>query len=254
MDRIEELRGNLVKKKKHLIHLRDMNEKIDEELIEARAELVSAGEVLNQNDELRKKIIEEERKKFESVKDEYLENKLKEEREKMEKERDKIKEQHKGNRIEMMKRLAAVQVSMNKERSTKEVLLQNELDMRVAEVGKLEEGMEGLREEIGRKDERIVELEVGLEERDEEIEGLREELGRQREKGNEMEGEVQSSLARERDLLDAEDGDGAVELMMEGVNRERLLYKEKYEEIKGLLQQAMVDVVYLTKKVHALGG
>ncbi|GMH47768.1 hypothetical protein TrRE_jg1943 [Triparma retinervis] len=254
LDKIEEVRGSLVEKKKDLLRLKEDNEKIDEELIEARAELVSAGEVLNQNDDLRKKIVEEERKKFEATKDEYLEKELREERERIETERDKIKSEHKGNRIEMMKRLGALKVEMNKERSTKEVLLQNELDMKAKECTEREEEIRMLKEEIARKDERAVELEVGGEEKDEEIKGLREELERERNKRGEVEGEVEMSLAREKELMDVEDGEGAVEIMMEGVNRERKLYQEKYEEMKALLRQAMIDVVYLSKKVKALGG
>ena len=254
LDDIEGVRHKLVEKKKSLLKLKEENDKIDEELIEARAELVSAGEVLNQNDELRKKIVEEERKKFEDTKEEYLEKELKEERERIESERDKIKEQHKGNRIEMMKRMGALKLQMNKERSTKEVLLQNELEMKTKECSEMEGEISKLKEEVARKDERAVELEVGGEEKDEEIKGLREELQRERARRVDVEGEVQMSLAREKDLMEAEDGEGAVEVMMEGLNRERKLYQEKYEEMRGLLRQAMVDVVYLTKKVKALGG
>ena len=74
---------------------------MDEELLEARAELVSVSGVLSQNDDLRKKIQEEERAKFEELKDELLG----EERGRLEEEREKIRATHKGNRIELIKKV-----------------------------------------------------------------------------------------------------------------------------------------------------
>ena len=39
---------------------------------------------------------------------------------------------------------------------------------------------------------------------------------------------------------------------MDAFNRERVAFQEKNEEVKRELRRALVDVVYLTKKVEAL--
>ena len=191
------------------------------------------------------------------MKDEYLSKELAEERERIDREREKIKDEHKGSRIEMMKRLGKIKVEMNKEKNTREIFLQNQLEMVEGEKKKMEEDMVKLTSEIEKKDEALVEVEVGFEERGEEIQGLKEEIKRLKGSLNKNKGELHHSLTRERLLLEGGDEgeyENLVETLMEGFNRERKEFKRKNVELKGLLQKALVDIVFLSKKVEALGG
>ncbi|GMI24550.1 hypothetical protein TeGR_g5532, partial [Tetraparma gracilis] len=63
LDHIEKNRGKLVQSRDDLEKLKLNSEKLEEELIEMRAELVANADLLDQNDALRKKIVEEERAK-----------------------------------------------------------------------------------------------------------------------------------------------------------------------------------------------
>ncbi|GMH83472.1 hypothetical protein TrVE_jg1056 [Triparma verrucosa] len=255
LDSVERKRTKLIEAKAALSELKKKNEKIDEELIEVRAELVTVAGVLSQNDDLRKKIEEEERAKFDALKDELLG----EERAKIEEEKEKIKAQHKGNRLELIKKMGKLKVEMNKEKSGKEVFLQNQVDMLEGDKVKMRAEIDKLKEEIDSKDDKIAEAEVQVDEQAEELQALREEIDRLRKQGEGTREELSNSLKRESEWLDndgVEDGEEnkLVSLLMEGFNKEREGMKAKNDELKTLLRQALVDVLYLNKCVAVLEG
>ena len=153
---------------------------------------------------------------------------------------------------------------MNKERSGKEVFMQNQIDMLEGDVERLREELGTVKKEMEEKDEGIVEKDVAIEEKDEEIDALRAMNETLEEKVKGLTAELHGSLRREDvvgglgggiggDSDEEEEGvEGTVKALMEAFNRERRAFQEKNEEVKAQLRRALVDVVYLTKKVEAL--
>jgi chromosome segregation ATPase len=255
LDKIEKKRGQLVKAKQDISVMKLHEEEVEEELLEVRAELVANADLLDQNESLRKKIVEEERAKFDAVKDEYLAKELAIERDKIEKERVRLNQQQGDNRRDLIRNLGKLKVEMKKDASGMEVLLKNQVEMLEGEKKRMEAEMAGMRVEMNQLEERVVEAESALEERSEELEIFKEERGKLRAENDEKELEMQEVLRREETGLDRDDGDGSMKMvgvLMDGFNEERAKMEQKNEELRKLLGEALGDVVYLQKKVMAL--
>ncbi len=248
LDEIDGRKVKLVEAKSDLAKWKLQGEKIDEELIDMRAELVANADLLEQNDSLRKKIIEEEKAKFAAAKDEYLANELAQEREKIEAERERLKEAHKGNRIDLIKKLGKMQLEMKKDASGEEVFLRNQVEMLEREKDGVQSEVDTLKASLEKMEERVADAEAEIEERDEEIVALREALEEEKRGHSEKELELAASHHRETELLDGEDGMGMVGVLMDGFNKERALMEEKMKEMRDALRQALMDVMYLKKK------
>ena len=252
LEKIEKKRTALLKAKGDLAKMKLHSEEVDELLIEVRAELVANADLLNQNDDLRKKIVEEERAKFAAVKDEYLEKELAEERKKIESEKERLGKVQGDNRKDMIRNLGKLKVELKKEANGMEVLLKNQVEMLEGEKKEQDEVIVRLKEDIEKMEERLAEAEAAVEDSAEEMKGLRDERTTERQ---EKEVELGESLRREEargGLEEGEEGMGFARVLMDGFNEERAAMAGKNEELKKLLKEALGDVMYLQQRVFRM--
>jgi chromosome segregation ATPase len=215
---IEQKRSELVAGRTEVSRLKHEIAGADDELTQARAELVAHTGMMEQDAKMRAAIQAEERAKLEDVKEEFLNQALKDERKNLAQE----KSDQKGF---MMARMASFKMKAGFEKSRAEKGMEGRISKEREQRESAEAERDRLREEVESLNERIADSEVKEEELTDELHRANDELER-------MEKELESAgrtLAEDSDKAEAKEAAVRIEAFgeAEAAVKNSLEFKEQ---------------------------
>lgn len=243
LTRIEEDRLKYTEKRDSLKRIKERLEKVDVEMTDERAELVTTAGLLNQNDKLREAIQQEEREKLQQAFDKELEA-----------ERAALS----GNiRGEVESEMAV----LRNELAVVQKLLQNE-EKKSVELGERNTSLQQYAEEL---EGRLADSEVAqefqqtegervsteLDELKTTVETITEELKKAKEDKTSLGKDFEDNESRLLAAIEAEKFK-MFKTVMDTVMEERKAFEQKLQHQQGLLNQAAKDVMYLSQQNQEL--
>ena len=251
LDAVEKKRGVLQAIRNEMRVLKEEEESIENQLMLQRADLVANAEILEQNDSLRKAIVEEERAKFESMKEEYLAKSLEDERAKIEAERERLKDAAGISRKALIMRVGKLQVESKPKPFGMDFFNQNKIELLESQNKELDAKNTAQKKELEVMELRVVESESAVEEQAEEILGLGDEVKSLKEALRRKDDELQQSLSREREVHEDNSDNLVIDKLMEGFDHERREVQKKYDALKQELSFALKDLLFLNNMMAA---
>lgn len=248
LDSIEKQREAVLLCRADMEHIKQEGKNIDTKLVDERADLASDNALLDQNEKLRAAIVAEEREKFASEKDAYLQSALAAEKTRLKRREVQVERSMEEIREEGIRREVALTLTIKElERS----------------LGEAKSGGEKLKEELEDMTNNLAETEVTLELAEERAAELEKQLKAERAQHKKQVLDLEKKLEMAVDTVErmgglavaapsamqaVDEGYCIVKNLMHAFERERRNWARKGEMQAALMQSALADVIFLNKR------